>query len=52
LVTLDAPAEEVQALIDVGDRCLLRRQAQAHRREGRCRLAAHRLDVGPLALNQ
>src|SRR5207247_527781 len=30
-VALDAPAEEVEALVDVGDLRLLRRQAQAHR---------------------
>ena len=30
-VALDAPAEEVEALVDVGDQSLLRRQAQAHR---------------------
>jgi hypothetical protein len=28
---LDVPPEEVQALVDVGDQRLFRRQAQAHR---------------------
>ena len=30
-VTLDAPPEEIEALVDVGDQGLLRRQAQAYR---------------------
>jgi len=30
-VALDAPAEKVEALVDVGDQGLVRRQAQAHR---------------------
>ena len=30
-VTLDAPAQKIEALVDVGDHGLLRRQAQAHR---------------------
>jgi hypothetical protein len=34
-VTLDAPAEEVQALVDGGDQRLGGRQAQAHRRQDR-----------------
>ena len=32
-VALDAPAEKVEAVVDVGDQGLFRRQAQAHRRE-------------------
>src|SRR5215813_11277826 len=44
-VALDAPAEEVEALIDVGDLRLLRRQAQAHRGQDRRRVLAHLLRV-------
>src|SRR5262249_54226246 len=44
-VALDAPAEEVEALADVGDLRLLRRQAQAHRGQDRRRVLAHLLGV-------
>jgi hypothetical protein len=37
-VALDAPAEEVEALIDMGDQGLVRRQAQAHRGQDICDL--------------
>jgi len=39
-VALDAPAEKVQALLDVGDQGLFRRQAQAHRGQDHCDLVA------------
>lgn len=32
-VSLDAPAEKVETFVDMGDQGLLRRQAQAHRRQ-------------------
>jgi hypothetical protein len=51
-VSLDAPAEEVQALIDVGDRCLLRRQAQAIVARAVAALSRICSTVGPLALDQ
>ncbi|MGY3205736.1 hypothetical protein ACVW19_006251 [Streptomyces sp. TE5632] len=45
-VAPDAPAEEVQALLDVGDQILLLRQAQAHRGEDFRDLVAQRLGLG------
>jgi hypothetical protein len=51
-VALDAPAEEVQALVYVGDQRLGLRQAKAHRCQRRRCLLAHCLDVRPLAFHQ
>ena len=47
-VTLDAPPEEVEALVDVGDQGLLRRQAQTHRGQDRRDLLPQRLGVRPV----
>jgi len=45
LVPLDTEPEEVQALVDVGDQGLLRRQAQAHRGQDLRDLFPERLSV-------
>jgi hypothetical protein len=45
-VTLDAPAEEIKALVDVGDQGLLLRQAQAHRGQDPCDLLPEGFGVG------
>ena len=42
---LDVPSEEVEALVDVGDQGLLRRQAQAHRGQDRGDLLAEGFGV-------
>ena len=44
-VALDAPSQEVEALVDVADPRLRLRQAQAHRREYRCHLVPQRFGV-------
>jgi hypothetical protein len=49
---LDAPAEEVEPLIDVADPALVDRQAQAHRRENRPNLTPKRVGVGAGAVQQ
>ena len=47
-----AEAQEVEALVDVGDPRLAVRQAQAHRGEHRCGLVTHGLGVGTSAGHQ
>lgn len=51
LVPRDADSQEVEALVDVDDLCLLLGQAKAHRSEDRCDLFAQALGVGAGAVD-
>ena len=48
-MTLDAPTQEIQTLIDMGDHRLLGREAKPHRTEHRCHLGQERFGLRPVA---